>query len=193
LTPEVDDQRQEVVGFNPGLLSGLALSGANRGARSSSPATSASEDSDDGIITALEVAALDLHNVDLVTLSACETGLGQSTGGEGMIGLQRAFQVAGARACVSSLWSVDDAATQCLMNEFYKRLWDKDHPVGKLEALRQAQLEMLRRYDPRAEKLVDRGRGIELDPASSETASNRGGDRLSPKYWAAFELSGDWR
>ena len=188
LTPEVDDQRQEVVGYNPGLLSGLALSGANRGARSGPSAMPASDNSDDGIITALEVAALDLHGVDLVTLSACETGLGQSTGGEGMIGLQRAFQVAGARACVSSLWSVDDAATQCMMNEFYKRLWDKDHPMGKLEALRQAQLEMIRRYDPRAAKLVDRGRGIELDTASVEISH-----RLSPKYWAAFELSGDWR
>ena len=188
LTPEVDDQRQEVVGFNPGLLSGLALSGANRSPHSGSPATSASEESDDGIITALEVAALDLHNVDLVTLSACETGLGQSTGGEGMIGLQRAFQVAGARSCVSSLWSVDDAATQCIMNQFYKRLWDRDHPVGKLEALRQAQLEMIRRYDPRAQKLVDRGRGIDLDTTSVDTSH-----RLSPKYWAAFELSGDWR
>src|SRR5262249_41639097 len=141
LTPELDDQRQEVVGFNPGLLSGLALSGANRGARSGSSANSASEDSDDGIITALEVASLDLHGVDLVTLSACETGLGKAAGGEGMLGLQRAFQVAGARSCVSSLWSVDDAATQTMMTEFYKRLWDKDHPVRKLEALRQAQLE----------------------------------------------------
>ena len=75
-----------------------------------------------------------------------------------------------------------------MMNQFYKRLWDKDHPVGKLEALRQAQLEMIRRYDPRAEKLVDRGRGIDLD-----TRPLIPGHRLSPKYWAAFELSGDWR
>jgi CHAT domain-containing protein len=171
------------------LLSGLALSGANRGADSGSTTTSASEDSDDGIITALEVAALDLHGVDLVTLSACETGLGQETGGEGMFGLQRAFQVAGARTTVSSLWSVDDAATQTMMIEFYSRLWDNEHPLGKLEALRQAQLEMLRRYDPRTKKLVDRGRGLE-EPDTS--ASNPGG-RLSPKYWAAFDLSGDWR
>jgi len=75
--------------------------------------------------------------------------LGQSTGGEGMLGLQRAFQVAGAKTTISSLWSVDDAATQTLMTEFYKRLWDKEHPLGKLEALRQAQLEMLHHYDPR--------------------------------------------
>jgi CHAT domain-containing protein len=142
----------------------------------------------DGIMTALDVALLDLQNVDLVTLSACETGLGRSTGGEGMLGLQRAFQVAGAKMIISSLWSVDDAATQAMMIEFYSRLWNKEHPLGKLEALRQAQLEMLHHYDPRTKKLVDRGRGLELD---SEPSDNNG--RLSPKYWAAFELSGDWR
>ena len=139
-------------------------------------------------MTALEVASLDLQNVDLVTLSACETGLGQSTGGEGMLGLQRAFQVAGAKTTISSLWSVDDAATQTMMIEFYSQLWDKEHSLGKLEALRQAQLEMLHHYDPRAKKLVDRGRGLELDEAPMETNG-----RLSPKYWAAFELSGGWR
>ena len=74
------------------------------------------------------------------------------------------------------------------MTEFYKRLWDKVHPLGKLEALRQAQLEMLHHYDPRTKKLVDRGRGLELD---TEPSDDNG--RLSPKYWAAFELSGDWR
>jgi len=165
--------------LHPGLLSGIALAGANLPPQ---------PDQDDGIMTARELASLDLQSVDLAVLSACETGLGQSTGGEGMLGLQRAFQVAGARTTVSSLWSVDDAATQTLMTEFYKRLWDKEHPLGKLEALRQAQLEMLRRYDPRAKKLVDRGRGLELD---TEPSDNNG--HLSPKYWAAFELSGDWR
>jgi tetratricopeptide (TPR) repeat protein len=165
--------------YQSGLLSGLVLAGANLPPQS---------DRDDGIVTALEVAALDLQPVDLAVLSACETGLGQSAGGEGMLGLQRAFQVAGARSTVSSLWSVDDAATQTMMSGFYSRLWNKEHPVGKLEALRQAQLEMLRLYDPRAKKLVDRGRGLELDSEPSETNG-----RLSPKYWAAFELSGDWR
>ena len=74
------------------------------------------------------------------------------------------------------------------MIEFYKRIWAQEHPLGKLEALRQAQLEMLHNYNPRTKKLVDRGRGLELD---SEPLDNNG--RLSPKYWAAFELSGDWR
>ncbi|HTQ37406.1 MAG TPA: tetratricopeptide repeat protein [Pirellulales bacterium] len=163
----------------PGLLSGIVLAGANAPPK---------PDQDDGILTALEVSSLDLHGVDLAVLSACETGLGQTAGGEGTLGLQRAFQVAGAKTTISSLWSVDDAATQTLMVEFYKRLWDKDHPLGKLEALRQAQLEMLRHYDPHAAKLVGQNRGLEIDAPASES-----GGRLSPKYWAPFVLSGDWR
>jgi CHAT domain-containing protein len=109
--------------------------------------------------------------------------------------------VAGAKTTITSLWSVDDAATQTLMVEFYKRLWDKDHPVGKLEALRQAQLEMLHHYDSRAQKLAvgtaggktDKNRGIDLDPESPGAAKNPTAGGLSPKYWAGFVLSGDWR
>jgi hypothetical protein len=164
----------------PGLLSGIALAGAN---------VPPKPDQDDGILTALEVSSLDLQGVDLAVLSACETGLGQAAGGEGTLGLQRAFQVAGAKTTISSLWSVDDNATQTLMVEFYKRLWDKDHPLGKLEALRQAQLELLHRYDPRTAKLGEKTRGLDLDTSPTETGTGR----LSPKYWAAFELSGDWR
>jgi CHAT domain-containing protein/Tfp pilus assembly protein PilF len=181
-------QERSVAGYNPGLLSGLALAGANRGNRSESSHDPTASSTDDGIMTALEVSSLDLQHVDLAVLSACETGLGQTAGGEGTLGLQRAFQVAGARTTISSLWSVDDAATQALMVEFYSRLWDKNHPLGKLEALRQAQLAMLHHYDPRTAKLVDRSRGLEPDTAPSETSG-----RLSPKYWAAFQPSGDWR
>ena len=103
-----------VVGFHPGLLSGLALAGANRPPEPGQ---------DDGILTAPEVAELDLAGVELVALSACETGLGESAGGEGLLGLQRAFQEAGVGSVVASLWSVDDAATRALMERFYQNLW----------------------------------------------------------------------
>jgi CHAT domain-containing protein/lipopolysaccharide biosynthesis regulator YciM len=126
-----------VAGYHPGLLSGLVLAGANR------PAPAGQ---DDGILTAVEVAVLDLGQVELAVLSACETGLGESAGGEGLLGLQRAFQVAGARSVVASLWQVDDRATRALMERFYDNLWNKK--LSKLEGLRQAQLWML----PRAER-----------------------------------------
>ena len=84
--------RPEAGGLHPGLLSGLALAGANRAGKPDTP------DADDGILTAEEIATQDLDGVQLVVLSACETGLGQAAGGEGLLGLQRAFQSAGARA-----------------------------------------------------------------------------------------------
>ena len=89
---------QEIQGFHPDLLSGIVLAGANRDAASPSAVTANpnARDVDDGILTALEVEGLDLANVDLTVLSACETGLGRLAGGEGVLGLQRAFQLAGA-------------------------------------------------------------------------------------------------
>ncbi len=170
-------------GFDPGLLSGIAFAGANDGLSPAVPrGRNADTDVDDGILTALEVAELDLRNVDLAVLSACETGLGRVAGGEGVLGLQRAFQTAGARTCLTSLWKVDDTATQVLMTEFYTNLWQRR--LGKLESLRQAQLTMLRRYDPR-EKVL---RGLDL--SAPDTNDYRHG---SPLFWAAFVLSGDWR
>jgi CHAT domain-containing protein len=176
---------------HPGLWSGIALSGAN-GRRETDPspvattpvANEGKSPRDDGKLTALEVEGLDLMDVDLIVLSACQTALGRLTRGEGMLGLQRAFQLAGAKTAVTSLWTVDDTATRVLMTEFYKNLWEKKLP--KLEALRQAQLRMLHDYDPTQMKLTSRGLDVEEGDA---TARKRG----SPYYWAAFVLSGDWR
>ena len=100
--------QQSISGYHPGLLSGVVLAGANR----------PDPDRDDGILTASEVSSLDFRGVDLAVLSACETGLGQVAGGEGLLGLQRAFHVAGARTVVASLWKVDDSATQALDGTF---------------------------------------------------------------------------
>ncbi len=167
--------QKDVAGFHPGLMSGLVLAGANH----------PDAGQGGGILTALEVENLDLAGVELATLSACETGLGEYAGGEGLLGLQRAFQTAGARAVVAGLWKVDDAATQALMAQFYARLWDGKH--GKLEALREAQLALLRTYDPTAGRLRGVG-GVAVD-ARARSA----GGKLPPFFWAAFAISGDWR
>jgi len=158
------------------LLSGLVLAGANRGY---------ADGTDDGILTALEVANLDLTHVRLATLSACETGLGESAGGEGLLGLQRAFQTAGAKSVVASLWKVPDKATQLLMARFYENLWQKK--MSKIDALRDAQLWLLHE----GKNQPGLARGIEL-PADTPASSDKAGS-LSPYYWAAFVLSGDWR
>jgi CHAT domain-containing protein len=116
---------------NPLLRSGIALAGFNQ--RSSG--------SEDGVLTALEAAGLNLYGTKLVVLSACETGLGDVTNGEGVYGLRRAFVMAGAESQVMSLWKVDDTGTKDLMVAYYDRLMKNE---GRSEALRQTQLAMLR-------------------------------------------------
>ena len=123
----------------------------------------------------------------MVTLSACETGLGESAGGEGLLGLQRAFQIAGTKTVISGLWKVPDSATQMLMVRFYENLWAKK--MGKLAALREAQIWMLREVPKDPRLLAKASRGLELDA----TPGDVGSEGLSPRHWAAFVLSGDWR
>jgi CHAT domain-containing protein len=117
---------------NPLLRSGLALAGANMpdGARG------------DGILTALEAASLDLWGTHLVTLSACDTGVGEVHNGEGVYGLRRAFMLAGAETLVMSLWPVGDAIARDTMVAYYARLRTG---AGRGDALRQAKLSILRR------------------------------------------------
>jgi CHAT domain-containing protein/tetratricopeptide (TPR) repeat protein len=165
---------QDAAGWHPLLLSGIVLAGANREPK----------EGEDGILTALEVSEMQLPRLQLVVLSACETGLGTAAAGEGLLGLQRAFQVAGARTAVASLWSVDDRATQAMMAEFYKHAWDEKSPLSKAEALRRAQLALLKGTIADG-KLRGLGKKGEKLP--------KGEVRLPPLYWAAFVLSGDWR
>jgi CHAT domain-containing protein/tetratricopeptide (TPR) repeat protein len=178
-----------LVAASPGTLTGLALAGANRPAQVGR---------DDGILSAAEVQELDLRPTELVVLSACETALGQPVPGEGLLGLQRAFQVAGARALVASLWKVDDAATAVLMEEFYTNLCKRKLP--KLEALRQAQRtvlrepeRVLRRQKDLREELAKRGQERGLDLESPLPAGAGRPRRSPPLWWAAFVLSGDGR
>lgn len=129
---DADGQLRKAVGENPLLRSGLLLAGANTFLRGGAPP----EEADNGLLTALEVSSLDLHGTELVVLSACRTGEGDIRVGEGVIGLQRAFAIAGAKTLVMSLWGVDDEATRELMVGFYKRLLAGE---GKAKALRHAQ------------------------------------------------------
>lgn len=138
-------------GHNPMVLSGLALAG---------------ESGADGILTAEEVVSLDLRGTELVVLSACETGLGETLAGEGVLGLRRAFSTAGAQSLLMSLWAIPDEATAELMSSFYRRALARRHR-GRAEALRQAQLDLLR------------DRREEGDPR--------------PQDWAGFVIAGDWR
>ena len=136
---------------NPLLLSGLALAGANAG-----PA---------GILTARELASIDLASVDLVVLSACQTGVGTVRPGEGVFGLRRAVRVAGARALVMSLWRTGDETTRQWMSRFYgRRLAGR----STAEAVRDASLQLLR--DRRTS-------GLDTDPLN----------------WTGFIATGDWR
>jgi CHAT domain-containing protein len=120
-----------LAGHDPRLLAGLAFAGAN-------PRSGGGDD--DGILTALETAQLDLRACRLVTLSACRTALGESASGEGVLGLVQAFEIAGARGVIASLWDVDDEATQRLMGRLYERLLDPAAPLPPADALRDAAL-----------------------------------------------------
>lgn len=135
---------------NPLLRSGLALAGANR----------RSDGADDGIFTALEASGLNLWGTRLVTLSACDSGIGEIRSSEGVYGLRRAFVLAGAESLVMSLWAVSDSVTREMMTAFYTSL---RKGLGRGEALRQAQLAMLKRQG-----------------------------REHPFYWASFIQSGEW-
>ena len=123
------------------LRSGLILSGANH-AWSGKPLENYQED---GILTAYEIQHLDLSNTQLVVLSACETGLGEIRGSEGIFGLQRAMKLAGVQYLIMSLWQVPDKATQNLMTTFYK-YWLLEE-LDLRTAFRTAQKDMKELYE----------------------------------------------
>jgi CHAT domain-containing protein/tetratricopeptide (TPR) repeat protein len=144
---------------NPLLLSGLALAGANR-------REEAGPEGEDGILTAQEIAALDLTGVRWAVLSACETGTGEVLSGEGVFGLRRAFRIAGARTLVASLWAVRDDDARLWMEAFYRGLAERR--LDTIDAVREASRSSLRERRAR-------------------------GESTHPFHWAAFLASGDWR
>lgn len=154
-----EGQIARVLTENPLLRSGLALAGANRRAESL-------PDVDDGILTAEEIGALDLSGVEWAVLSGCDTGRGEIRTGEGVLGLRRAFQVAGVRTLILSLWGVEDESSRMWMRTLYRNRFEKR--MTTVDAVHEASLEGLR----------------ELRASGKST---------HPVFWAGFVAAGDWK
>jgi CHAT domain-containing protein len=144
---------------NPLVLSGLILAGANR--RNTAP-----PDQEDGVLTAEEVAALNLTSVEWAVLSGCDTGVGEVNAGEGVLGLRRAFQLAGVRTVIMSLWSVEDQATRDWMRALYEGRLRKT--LSTVDAVREASLHLI--HQRRTKHLS-----------------------THPFYWGGFVAAGAWR
>ena len=128
---------------HPMVRSGLILAGGNRAWIGEEPLP----DQEDGILTAMEISQMNLTNTELVVLSACETGLGDIVGSEGVFGLQRAFKMAGVKYLIISLWQVSDRETKDLMINFYKNWLEEGMAIPG--AFHAAQKEASERfYDP---------------------------------------------
>ncbi|MGD8627543.1 MAG: CHAT domain-containing protein [bacterium] len=160
--PRALNKNKRFAGENPLLHSGLLFSGANVRKQNAGSLDSGQGARRDGVLTAYEVSGMNLAGTDLVVLSACETGLGEVQAGEGVYGLRRAFQMAGARTVVSALWPVSDEATAGLMSRLYL-----EAGPGLAYELKEAQL-----------------RSIDL--------LRKAGATDHPFTWAAFIAVGDW-
>lgn len=181
----VTAKRARVTVRNPLILSGVVLAGANLPPKTDKLGLPTGED---GIMTAEEIAGLDLRDTELAVLSACDTGLGNVASGEGVMGLTRAFHLAGTRNVVASLWKLDDAATVAMMKLFYYKLWkEKKKPI---EALRESQLYLLR--NPAQIDAIAKARGFGLDrPLTTPDGGTRTSSTTAdPRLWAAWILSG---
>ena len=149
---------RELVADHPLLFSGLALAGANR-------CGEAQPNDEDGILTAEEIASIDLTSVEWVVLSACDSGRGSVRSGEGVFGLRRAFQIAGARTLIMSLWPVMDGDARQWMKRLYEA---RVAGAPTATAVRRAGSELLE---------ARRQRGLSTHP----------------RHWGAFVAAGDWR
>lgn len=140
-------QGEEIAGLrgqDAMLRSGLALASAQRTAEQWATGQVSALDQD-GILTAAEAAGLKLADTQLVTLSACETGLGEARNGEGILGLKRGFAVAGAKNLLMTLWEISDDDTVALMAAFYDRVLGGETPAAALAAVQAESLARLRK------------------------------------------------
>ena len=153
----IDGGRQtgRIVEQKPMTRSGLLFSGCNRTVRHEK----VPDEEEDGILTAQEISTLDLRGLDLVVLSACQTGLGDIVSGEGVFGLQRGFKKAGAKTIIMSLWNVNDESTMKMMTSFYHHYLEG---MSKQDAFHTAQDE-LRKASPSQQERPDWAAFIMLD------------------------------
>ena len=157
--PAKADSTTPSPGENPLHLAGFALAGANQRAL-------AAPEEEDGILTAEEIGALDLRGVEWAVLSGCDTGIGVVAAGEGVIGLRRAFRIAGVSTVIMSLWQIDDEAARVWMEALYHERLAEGRTTA--DAVHLTSLKIL---------LDRRGRGDDTHPAS----------------WAAFIAAGEWK
>jgi CHAT domain-containing protein/Tfp pilus assembly protein PilF len=144
------------------------------------------------VLSGLALVDLSLENLRLATLSACETGLGEYTGGKGVENLQQAFHLAGCPNVIASLWKVNDAATAALMAKFYHELWVNHKPP--IDALRAAQLTIYRYPELIPDLAGERGAPKLQEAVTAKAGDSRapadGRHRADTKLWASFVLSG---
>jgi len=181
---------------DPLMRCGLAFAGAHTFLKSDRKELMG--EYDDGILTAKDVLSLDLPETDLLVLSACQTALGEVRNGEGIQGMRRAFELAGVRTIICTLWSVPDASSAILMEEFYARLL-KNKDMNKLRALAEAKEHVKTMKNGELIKylinnnITDATEKTELEDIYSNATDDWKEERPyeHPYYWAGYILQGD--
>src|SRR3990172_8266822 len=192
LRKEATEEKSKSLSPNHDILHFAAHAELNENDPLASAVLLAKNDKEDGRLEVREIFGMDLK-ANLVVLSGCETGLGKLSTGDELVGLTRAFIYAGTPSVVASLWKVDDSSTAHLMSSFYRNL----KTMTKVEALRQAQLQLIRGQG-RSDLLARRGVGgigklgevpdsKPLSPHSISVSTSH------PYFWAPFILVGDGR